>query len=251
MAREEDKPLNHVICIDFETGGTDPQTCAITEVGAVAFRSDTFEEIWTYRSYIKPHYTRKKLVTALRSKKRAQEGAFREESLLYEEKALQVSGITLDVLEREGKDITTVASELAARFEAANLGGSRTTRPILLGQNITFDIGFLHQLAEIGGMDLGKLLAGRKDYFGNFQPEYEDTLRMARNFFALDESMTSHRLELVCERLDIELIEAHSALDDVYATVDVYKALVGRMRNGSEAAGGASQKVKTREHFQF
>lgn len=249
--KEEDKSHNHIIAFDFETGGLDCQKCAVTEIGAVAFRADTFEQIWAYQSYILPNYTRKTKRNTLQSKKRVQQELFTEDGFLYEEKALTYSNITLELLEKKGKDIKVVAAEVFERFKAANLSGGRTTKPYLLGQNTQFDIGFLFQLGEVGGQDWEKVLAGKKDYFGNFQPDYEDTLRIAKNFFALDESVTTHKLGHIAELLGIELIEAHGALDDSYATMDVYKALMNKMRNGGDGPAGDSKKVKKREHFKF
>ena len=49
---------------------------------------------------------------------------------------------------------------------------------MLVGQNIAFDIGFLQQLMNYAGLaaEFEKTFSGTKDYYGNFQPHYIDTL---------------------------------------------------------------------------
>jgi DNA polymerase III epsilon subunit-like protein len=247
----ESKKLNHIICIDFETGGTDPAKDAVTEVGMVAYRADTFEVIDTYQAYIKPFYTKKKAVKALKSKKRIQEELFKEEDFHYDwDMMKKYTNITQELLEREGKDIRVVAEEMEQFFRDANLDKGNTTKPVLLGQNVLFDIGFLQQMEDVAGLPISKVLSGKKDFHGNFQPDYLCTLQQAKLLFANDESQTSHKLGHLCEAMGIELFEAHSALDDVHATGDLEKVIVNRMRNGT-GAGSEKKKTKTRNHFKF
>jgi DNA polymerase III epsilon subunit-like protein len=248
------KNLNHIICLDFETGGKDCQKDAITEIGMVAYRSDTFEEIWSYQAYIKPHYTRKKVVKGLRSKKKVKEQTelFTEDTFIYDEPMMiEKTHISMALLERKGKDIMEIAKEIEPLLKSANVSGGNTTKPVLLGQNIMFDIGFFQQFADVTGLAIDKLLSGKVDFYGNFQPEYLDTWAWARLHFALDEDVTSLKLGFIADLLGIELIEAHSALDDVYATGDILKTLVNRMRSNGDGAGSGKKKDKVRDHFKF
>jgi len=44
----------------------------------------------------------------------------------------------------------------------------------------------------------------------------------------------AHNLGALCEHLDVELLRAHDALEDVYATIGVAKQLLGRMLHDKE-----------------
>ena len=46
-----------------------------------------------------------------------------------------------------------------------------------------------------------KTFSGTKDYYGNFQPHYIDTLVMGRLAFAADPEVTSYKLELVASKI--------------------------------------------------
>ena len=57
---------------------------------------------------------------------------------------------------------------------------SRYKKPILVGHNITFDIGFIQQTFKDCKIDLSKYIAGEKDFFGNFFPTFIDTIHISK-----------------------------------------------------------------------
>ncbi|WP_289764425.1 3'-5' exonuclease [uncultured Duncaniella sp.] len=172
----------------------------------------------------------------------------------YEQVALDYSGITMDVLRSQGADIQAIAGEVIAFAKRNTLSGGKQCKPVLIGQNIAFDIGFLQQMMNYAGLvsEFEKTFAGAKDYYGNFQPHYIDTLHMGRLAFAADEEVTSYKLELIASRLGVELDDAHDASADVTATLDILGVYASRLRNGEGGTGAMVQKKeKTRKYFKI
>ena len=239
------KKLNHCVGLDFETGGLDPSKHGITEIGISSFRLDDFKEIIHYQAYIKPY-------DKVDLKKRVVKKAERPEPVRmeYEEKALEYTNISMEMLEEKGAELKLVADEAFEMVKKTNVDKGRSTKPFLVGQNIQFDIGFLQQLAAFTGHDLSKYFDGKVDFYGNFYPAYMDTLMLSRAYFATNDKVTSHKLELVADELGIELVAAHSALDDTYASNEVCQQYLRLMRSGTgDLAGEDVERV--RDHFKF
>ena len=81
------------------------------------------------------------------------------------------------------------------------------------GHCVHFDLGFLYRSAERHGLDY---------------PPHKyivDTYSVARKTFA-KEPKQKFSLNALCERLDVTNKNAHSALSDIRATVDVYRKLM-------------------------
>ncbi|WP_255491146.1 exonuclease domain-containing protein, partial [Dysgonomonas sp. 520] len=97
-----------------------------------------------------------------------------------------------------------------------------------------------------------KVFAGKIDFYGNFQPHYIDTIDLARLTLANDPTVNSYKLELIAERLNLELDDAHDADADVTATLNIVRVCSGRMRN-CEGGGdnGIMKREKTRNHFKI
>ena len=126
-------------------------------------------------------------------------------------------------------------------------------KPVLVGQNIAFDIGFLQQLMNYAGLaaEFEKTFSGTRDYYGNFQPHYIDTLAVGRLAFAADPEVTSYKLELVASKLGVELDDAHDAAADVTATLDILGVYTSRLRQTEGAAIATQKKEKTRKYFKI
>lgn len=238
--------------LDFETGGLDCQECACTQIAIHAVRLDTFQTIDRYVRYIAPYHKQEKGA----KKRKVLKTKYEEAPLMmYSDKASAVSGITMDLLEKSGLDITQVAEDLIEFITKNTMSTGRTTKPILIGQNIGFDIGFLQQLMEYAGQPnaLKKLFRGHADFYGNFQPTYIDTIILSQFAMCHLPDVTSYKLEIIAERLGIELVDAHDADADVAATTNVAMTFAQRMRAGEN---GDTQMVstkteKTRQHFKI
>lgn len=239
------------IGLDFETGGLDPVRCACTQIALEAIRLDTLEVFDRYAAYI-AQYCKQELGAARRKVLRSKhELAQPTERMDYEPRALEYSGITMERLEAQGVDLKEVAGAVLRFAERATLSKGTQCKPVLIGQNITFDISFLTQLMSYAGLtkEYEKTFAGKTDFYGNFQPLYLDTILLARLALAADTGVTSYKLELVAERLGIELDDAHDAGADVAATLEIVRVCAARMRNSEGAVTETAPKEKTRNHF--
>ena len=239
------------IGLDFETGGLDPVRCACTQIALEAIRLDTLEVFDRYAAYI-AQYCKQELGAARRKVLRSKhELAQPTERMDYEPRALEYSGITMERLEAQGVDLKEVAGAVLRFAERATLSKGTQCKPVLIGQNITFDIGFLTQLMSYAGLtkEYEKTFAGKTDFYGNFQPLYLDTILLARLALAADTGVTSYKLELVAERLGLELDDAHDAGADVAATLEIVRVCAARMRNSEGAVTETAPKEKTRNHF--
>lgn len=254
MAPKTDPKVYVGIGLDFETGGLDPQTCACTQIAVQAVRLDTWQVIDQYQAYIFPY---NKQSAGLPSKKilRTRSEIAREDNtlMLYEKKALDYSAITIDMLRQQGVDLLKVASEIIAFAKRNTMSNGKQCKPFLIGQNIQFDIGFLQQMMNYAGLmtEFEKTIAGTKDYYGNFQPHYIDTILIGRLAFAVDKEVTSYKLEIIASQLGVELDDAHDAAADVTATLDVLGAYTARLRNNDVATMTAQPRDKTRKHFKI
>lgn len=243
------------IGLDFETGGLDCRDCACTQIALQAIRLDTWETLERYVAYLSP-YCRQETGMAKRKVLRTrheQEQEKNGEPMKYEATALNYSGITMEQLYAKGVDLKAVAVSTLDFAKRNTLSKGQQCKPLLIGQNIPFDIGFLQQLMNYANLvsDFEKVFAGTKDYYGNFQPYYIDTLFLGRLAFAHDPEVTSYKLELMAARLNVELDDAHDAAADVTATLDVAGAYAGRLRNAEGGRISTEKQERTRTYFKI
>lgn len=244
------------IVLDFETGGLDCTRCACTQIAMQAVRLDTFEVLGRYVNYIAP-YDKQPLGGVPKRKvlktRREVEQENTAEPMDYEPVALNYTDITMELLRSRGVALKQVAAEVIDFVRRHTLNKGPRYKPVLIGQNIPFDIGFLQQMMAYAGLqkEFAQVFAGTTDFYGNFQPHYIDTLDLARLCLAAEPDITSYKLELVAERLGIELDDAHDADADVTATQQIVVQCSHRLRQ-NEGADTAQQRIpKTRDHFKI
>lgn len=245
------------IGLDFETGGLDPTKHACTQLAMQAVRLDTWDVTERYVKYIAP-YDKQNIGGPAKRKvlknKRELEEEKESGKMEYEDAALVYSGITMEMLLNMGVDLKEVATETIEFAKRNTLSKGAQCKPILIGQNIPFDVSFLQQMMNYAGLikEFEKVFAGTKDFYGNFHPHYIDTINLARLCFADDASATSYKLELIAERLGIELDDAHDADADVTATLNIARVCSNRLRTNDGGSGVSIQKVKkTRNYFKI
>ena len=243
------------LVLDFETGGLDCTRCACTQVAVQSVRLDTWQVLERYTSYIAP-YNRQEIGGVRRKVLRSRQQIEREEEgvlMDYEKAALEYSAITMEMLRSRGIPLKEVAMEILAVARRATLGKGPQSKPVLIGQNISFDVGFLQQMMAYAGLqkEFAQTFAGTTDFNGNFCPHYLDTLDLGRLALAHDPSVSSYKLELLCEKLGIELDDAHDADADVTATLSVAAVCSARLRSGGGEGAYMPAKEKTREHFKI
>ena len=241
------KQNNYIVCLDWETGGLDPQKSAVTQIGMEILDPVTLKSIKTYSSYIKPYP--KKDVEKGRVKKLVKRESSKD-TYEYSDKALSYTNVTMDLLEESGQDINVVMGDMIDMFKDANPTGARNYKPVILGQNITFDIGFLQHIFWYCGEDIEKYINCQKDFFGNQQPIYFDTLYLAKQYYSSNNKFTSHKLGLLSDDLGIELVNAHNAMADVEATSEIYRIFMKNMKS----SGGSETndfEDRARDHYKF
>lgn len=244
------------IVLDFETGGLDCTRCACTQIAMQAVRLDTFEVLGRYVNYIAP-YDKQPLGGVPKRKvlktRREVEQESTAEPMDYEPVALNYTGITMELLRSQGVALKQVAAEVIDFVRRHTLSKGARYKPVLIGQNIPFDIGFLQQMMAYAGLqkEFAQAFAGTTDFYGNFQPHYLDSIALARLCLAAEPEVSSYKLELVAERLGIELDDAHDADADVTATRQIVVQCSRRLRQNGDTDVSQQRTPKTRDHFKI
>lgn len=247
------KPIIMAFTLDFETGGLDCTTCACTQIALHAVRIDTFETVDRYVRYIAPY--NKQADKGVKKRKVLKNKYDNEvEPMEYQQRALEYSAISMDMLKESGLDIKQVAQEIIEFIQRNTVSKGQSTKPFLIGQNIGFDIGFMQQLMEYGGMtkEWQKCVRGQKDFYGNFQPLYVDTIVLGQMALCHLENINSYKLEILAEQMGVELDDAHDADADVAATTNIAMVCAKRMRNisdNNDTSMVITKTEKSRKHF--
>jgi len=186
---------NNYIVFDVETGGLDPFKSHITQIGMIALSPD-LKVIGTYESMIGQYAGLNK----------------------YDAKALKVTGFTLAQIEDSPSALYVFQEVLD--FIKLYIPKTKSDYPILVGQNVEFDMGFLTVFFDHFKHDL-------RDYVFN---TYIDTLALSKLKFALDKSVSQYNLTALSNKFHISLTEAHSALPDVEATAEIFIQMAHLLR---------------------
>lgn len=234
--------LNNFVVLDCETGGLDRKNqeharlVPMTEIAAIGVSADNFHEFGRYVSKIKGQYV-------------GDEYRGYDPDLIYQDQALKFTGTTIAMLERDGKDLKEVVDGLIEVFKETKTG-SHLHKPIIVGHNVVYDIPFIQHAFDLCKQDMSKIMSGWKDHKGTFHPHFIDTMWLSRQKWA-EEGM-KHTLGKLCERLGVDLFDAHGALADTVATLECFKKLTTGFRTGSISVGQVSEGVeRTRTEFQM
>lgn len=244
---------------DFETGGLDCVECAATQISIHAVRLDTFEVMDKYCSYILPYKKKEDIGKPKRKVLKSKWDQVEEDSLLrYDDKALEITGITMEMLYTMGKPLEVVCREICDFIAKNTLPVVASNKPFFVGQNPSFDKGFMQQIMLYTGLwnEFTKLVRGHKDFWGNFQPDQLDTIMLSQLTFDNDKSVSTWKLEAMAERLGVDLDDAHDADADVTATREITRILTSRMRESSEGGNAVGslkvdKKEKLRDYFKI
>lgn len=122
--------MRPIVFIDLETGGLDPETCAVLEVGAyveIEGRARTFQAI-------------------------VREPGLEMGKNIHEA-ALNINGLTITRIRTEGRNVSSVATELGYFLRDIHIEARCQNERILIGgQNVQFDMGFLNRLWRLAGV---------------------------------------------------------------------------------------------------
>lgn len=222
--------LNPYIILDFETGGVKGgKENAITEVAMLCVDGGTFMEVGRYESYVQPYI-----------------------GYEYEDKALEYTGITMDLLRAEGKPLLQVGNEMCELIKKwhSETSNTHTKKPVVVGHNIQFDISFLQQVMKESKNDISKYFDGKLDFYGKYYPDYLDTKRLAMLAFSNDDNFTSFKLGNCIQKVGLNLTDAHKAINDVIATKEMLIKFVNRLRNETGKEGG-EDNIRLRQNYVF
>lgn len=211
------KKANYIV-LDTETGGVNHEENPITQIALIAVDGVTFEELARDEFYIKPY-----------------------DDLVILKKALQVTGLKMsdinDGLEKKK------AVERITKFAKSNSPNSRAeNRPIIVAHNAIFDVNMLNSLFE----------RCNKSLWNVFSDNTQCTMLLSKMF---DPSTSSLKLGVCCEKLGIELNDAHRAMNDTVATKDLFISYLRKLSNKKikvNAPDSKQSKTKNnRTTFQF
>lgn len=255
--KEKSKVITAIV-LDFETGCGKCQESGATQLSAHAVRLDTFEVTGTFNEYILPYNK----VDITKSKKKVLRTKYEiedAEPMMYDEqKMLKYTGITMDMLNNKGIELETLCDKFLDFIEDNTFDVSKNCKPIIVGQNVLFDLGFLTQIMLFTKRwkRFIKLVRGEEDFWGNFQPYYIDTILMSQLALSHKKAQNSYSLSFLAETFGIELVDAHDADADVTATEEVLKIITKRMRSGNNDDSNddgivETKKERFRAHFKI
>lgn len=259
MATEACRPILAFV-LDWETGGLLCSECGVTQISVHAVRLDNFDCMGKFMRYILPYTRRtdKGKVKVKKALKNKYDDGTTDTLMTYTQAALDVQGITMDILKQKGIALDDMVEQLLEWIDEmmANADTTKGKLPILVGQNIAFDEGFLSQVMEYTGKtdEFKKRLRGMDDFWGNWHPTMLDTIVIGQLALSHNPEVPSYKLELLCEFLGIDLVDAHDADADVEATADVMRVLGNRMRAEDGNLSDSEQRKqdqKTRKHFKI
>jgi len=232
---------NSYCIFDFETGGFNAIPVKtekgevkepgnpFTELALLSINGDTLEEIDRTSFLFKPY----------------------DPTLVYSPQALEVTGITMDLLEKEGKTLAECKELFIEHMEKSNIQKHVKYRTIMVGHNPLFDNDFLKEFARRTKIDLSRYCFGKVDSNKNYHIHYEDTQILAgRMAYGHDENLINHKLGTVVAHMGLDLNNAHRALQDVIATKDILVDLIKRMRSqGGSMTDNARYRYRTQFNF--
>lgn len=223
MAVIEKRATPDYFIFDTETGGYSNKKNPVCEIAAILINGETLEEIIRYETVIKPY----------------------DEKLDYSAGAEKIHGLTKEVLEENGEEIEIVVEELKAILEFANENKKKSGKVVLVGHNINFDVRFLSSMFLHCKEDLNKYVDTFTNDKGEIVPTTIDTIKLSHMAWG-NENMT-FKLNDCCEKAEIVLTNAHSAMADTEATMELFKRHVIAMRNSN----GMSEQYRDRTKFNF
>jgi len=194
---------------DLETGGLWAHNNPIIQLAYIVLDSN-LKEIDEYSTYIKPY-----------------------DNLKLEPKALEITGITEQLLQEEGKDVKEVWNAFLLALKNHKVGRKKV---VLVGHNAaTFDKMFLDHLNTKFGTKMSTYV----------ESMIFDTMTMSRLEWGNIE-VSNHTLGDACERAGITLTDGHDALNDVRANVGLFKYFANKLRG----EGGTIQSVESAEKYE-
>jgi DNA polymerase III alpha subunit (gram-positive type) len=207
------------IVLDVETGGLKPAENPITQLALVVLDSPDLSVLLEYENYVKPY-----------------------SNLVITQQAIDATMVKRsDIL--NGISASELVKDLIEVFKQFNPSSKAITRPILVGHNIAFDIGFLDTLFKIH----------KKNIFDFIQGNSIDTLALAKMAWHGKKHETegdSLKLTSCLKWIGKDLVDAHGAMNDVRATADLFSFFQNKLRTeGVMQVSSGKTNSKKRDFF--
>lgn len=228
--------INSYVLMDFETGGIDNkngnhcQIVPITEVAVLALNGVTLEEIIRYDNLVKPY----------------------DDRLQYQPAAAALTGITRELCERDGVELSQVVEDLCQVFTEANIYNSKTARPKIVAHNAPFERQFLVDIFNRCKVDLSKYVSGANDAYGHFVPDMLDTQDFAKACWAeTTNKEDKFKLSYCSQKAGLDVIEGHRAMNDVIPSADLIRYFFTRLRSGSSQVTITEGQIAVKHRISF
>ena len=218
------KKLSNYVIFDFETGGLKSEENPVCEVAMIAIKGDTFEEIGRYEAIVQNY-----------------------NDLEYTPQAMNVHGITMNQI-NNGATIQEMVQGMTDLFKKANDGMGAWNKGILIGHNGQFDISFLNYAFNYCKKDLSKVVASSKE---DGYPAFLDTMWLSRMKWNNDNTMTHFKLSDCISKAEVDLVDAHRAMNDVISTKDLFVKLTKDMRSNAVSVGDSALEERYRTNFEL
>lgn len=221
--------------LDVETGGKQATVNPITQFAIQIVDPLDFKILHSYDTFVKPY-----------------------NNLKIEKEALDYTRVTMQQI-NAGIDYRELLKQIIQAVKLANKSGNGASRPVIVGHNVGFDVGFLTYLFNYANKDLN-------DYFSSNTLDTMTLLKMHEMGSLKNDENSRYTLTACCERMNIKLKTAHGAPADVDHTRQLLKNLYLKTRSTkneitypagdlSPEAGGGVQKrshsKRTKPYFEF
>lgn len=209
------KNANYIV-FDVETGGFDYNLHPITQIALMTIDASTLKEIDRYETFVKPY-----------------------DDLIITKDALRVTGLKISDI-NSGIEKRELVKNLTAYFKKSMPNNRSENRPVMIGHNVQFDLGFLFNIFE----------SCKSDVYSHISDTSICTMALSKQAFP---NASSLKLEKVCEEAGLVLKDAHKAMNDVIATAELFRFHTNRLRNSSKniSTSKTEEKSKSRLKFQF
>jgi len=201
--------ISNIVVFDLETSGLKSEENAIIEIACCPISFD-LKNLKEYESGVMSVY----------------------DNRVVDKGALMANGITMSQID-SGRSSKAVIEELCQYLSDLTVGRNK---PVLAGHNIDkFDIPFLQDFFETHKKDISK--------FVNIDFTI-DTMWWARLMWP---EAQNYKLGTCCESAQIELVNAHRAINDTRANRDLVKYFLNNFRSESSQ----TKQSRYRDTFEF
>lgn len=217
----KEKYCNFII-LDCETGGKTHLKNPMTQFASIIIDGRSLNEVDRYCTFIKQYGEK--------------------EGLIIEQEALDYTGITRTQI-ASGISIQQFVDNFIQITTKARAHNTHVAyKPIVVGHNVQFDLGFLQYAFEYCKQDLYKYI----------QKDYWCTMRMSQARSYPQGNELKFNLEACCERMSVELLDGHDAMNDTLATMELFIKLIYHLRgDGSEGMELQDTRSRVRDTFKF